>query len=312
VWDDLRVVIRVGFDKIAAVKRLTCIFSVSLLATMPLMAGDGLRASLEATYNSWRNAMIRKDAATWQRVTAEHRVVEVRNRIVSEQRPFPTSVFEIPAAPPALEGLDFLEAARSGPTAKAIYFGKINFGVGGTPTDNLLVLSFVQGRTGWTYDRAEFVNLSALPEVRRELVAGDLRYIREVPEARPSGQVPPTPAAVAPAPFIAKVYVFCPGREVQVHVNKMSRHRFANEQEAEIVIGGAREGLNEVQFSIRNLEGATGKDAVAIRVYLLSTIEGVMPIKVYEYLVQEGGEVRPFATENFNLDAATAERLRGR
>jgi hypothetical protein len=305
-------VIRARTRKDVGVKRLLLILSASFLATIPAMADDALRASLESTYNTWRNAMVRKDAATWQRVTAEHRVMEVRNRIVSELRPFPSSVFEIPAAPPALDGLTFLEAARNGPTAKAIYFGKVNFGVGGTPTDNLLVLSFVQGRAGWTYDRAEFVNLSALPDVRRELAAGDLRYIREVPEARPTGQVPPTPVAVAPAQFIAKVYAFCPGREVQVHVNKGSRHRFANEQEAEIVIGGAREGLNEVQFSIRNLEGSTGKEALAIRVYVLSTIEGVMPVKAFEYLVKEGGEVRPFGTENFNLDAATAARLRGR
>lgn len=293
-------------------KRPLCMLASSILAIAPAMADDALRSALESTYNSWRNAMIRKDATIWQRVTAEHRVVEVRNRIVSEQRPFPASVFEIPAAPPSLDGLSFLQATRVGPTAKVIYFGKINFGVGGTPTENLLVLSFVQGRTGWGYDRAEFVNLGALPDVRRELASGDLRYIRDVPEARPSGQVPPTPIAVPPAPFIAKVYVFSPGREVQVHVNKVSRHRFANEQEAEIVIGGAREGINEVQFSVVNLEGSTGKEALAIRVYLLSTMHGVMPIKVYEYLVNEGEEVRPFGTENFNVDAGTAARLRGR
>ena len=294
-------------------KRLICIITSSLLATNPTMADeDALRRTLESTYNAWRNAMIRKDAATWQRVTAEHRVMEVRNRIVSEQRPFPASVFDIPAAPPTLTGLKFLEATRNGPTAKMFYFGRINFGVDGEPSENLMALSFVQARTGWAYDRADFVNLSALPEVRRELAAGDLRYIREAPEARPTGQVPPTPIAVPPAKTIAKVYVFCPGREVQVHVNKVSRHRFANEQEAEIVIGGARDGLNEVQFSVRNLEGATGREALAVRVYLLSTVQGVMPIKAFEYLVEEGGEVRPFGTENFDVDAEMLSRLRGR
>ncbi len=293
-------------------RSLLCILLFGLVAPTSLLGDEALRAALQSSYQTWRNAMIQKDAATWQRITAEHRVVEVRNRIVSEQRPFPASVFEIPAAPPSLDGLKFLEVIRSGPTAKMMYFGKINFGVGGTPTDNLLVLSFVQGRSNWLYDQAEFVNLSALPEVRKELAAGDFRYIREVPEARPAGRIPPTPVAVPPAQFIAKVYVFCPGREVQVHVNKLSRHRFANEQEAETVIGGARPGSNEVQFSIRSLEGATGREALAIRVYLLSTIQGIKPVKIYEYLVNEGGEVRPFATETFELDAATAASLRGR
>lgn len=287
------------------------LLALSLVAGASTSADETLRAPLEATYDTWRNAMIRKDAPTWQRVTADHRMMEVRNRILSEQLAFPAAVFEIPAAPPALDELKFLEVIRNGPTAKMMYFGKVDFGVGGEPTDNLLVLSFVQGRGQWLYDRAEFVNLSALPDVRRELAAGDLRYIREVPEARPDGQIPHTPMAVAPAPFIAKVYVFCPGREVQVHVNKLSRHRFANEQEAEVVIGGARSGANEVQFSTRGLEGATGREALAIRIYLLSTIQGIKPIKIYEYLVKEGGEVRPFATDQFEVDPATAARLRG-
>lgn len=291
---------------------LRWIFFTCVMVAMPVLADEGLRESLENTYQAWRGAMIRKDAAAWQRVTAEHRVMEVRNRIISELRPFPASVFQVPAAPPALEGLAFLDLNRNGPTAKAMYFGKINFGIGGAPTDNLLVLSFVQGRNGWLYDRADFVNLGALPDVRKELANGDLRYIREAPEAKASGRIPPTPMAVFTPPCIAKVYAFCPGREVQVHVNKISRHRFANDQEAEIVIGGARNGINEVQFSIRNLEGATGREALAIRVYLLSTVEGVQPVKIYEYLVQEGGEVRPFATENFEVDAATMMRLRGK
>jgi hypothetical protein len=114
-----------------------------------------------------------------------------------------------------------------------------------------------------------------------------------------------------PAKIIAKVYVFCPGREVQVHVNKFSRHRFANAKEAEIVIGGARDGLNEVQFSTKKIEGGTGKEAMTIRVYLLSEVEGVKPIKIFEYQVQEGGAVLPFGTKNFTVDAATMKVLEG-
>lgn len=283
-----------------------------LLTAAPVFADDALRQSLESTYNTWRNAMIRKDFNTWQRVTAEHRVMEVRNRIVSQQRPYPAAIFEIPAAPPTLGGLRFLDVARNGRTAKASYFGKVNFGVGGAPTDNLLVLSFIQSNRGWQYDRADFVNLTALPEIRRELASGDLRYLRETPEIRPDGQIPPTPAAVPPAEFIAKVYVFCPGREVQVHVNKLSRHQFTSSQEAELVMGGARSGTNEVQFSIRQLEEGPANQAMTIRVYLLSTVEGVLPVKAFEYLVKEGEEARPFGTMNFEVDAATAGRLRGR
>ncbi len=275
-------------------------------------AQDNLRPSLETTYSAWREAMIRRDVSVWQRVTAEHRRIEVRNRITSEKQPFPATVFNLPAPPPSLNGLKFLEAKQNGATAKASYFGKVDFGVGGEPTENLLVLSFVKGNGGWLYDRADFVNLTALAAVRKELAAGDLKYLKETPEAQPSGVVPPTPIAANPAKYVAKVYVFCPGREVQVQINKISRHRFANAKEAEIVIGGAQEGPNEVQYSTKKLDGGTGKEVMTIRVYLMSEVAGAKPVKAFEYQLAAGEAAKPFGTGTFNLDAATAAKLVGR
>lgn len=288
------------------------IFALFLFLPAICAAQGDLGTDLAKTYTAWRTALINKDAAAWQRVTAAHRRGEVRNRIVSEKRAFPAAVFDLPAPPPTLDGLRFLEAKQNGATAKAAYFGKIDFGVGGDPTENLLVLSFVRGAGGWLYDRADFVNLTALPDVRTELASGDLSYLKGVPEAQPSGVVPPVPIAANPATTIAKVYVFCPGREVQVQVNKISRHRFANAKEADIVIGGARPGLNEVQYSIRKLEGGTGAEALTIRVYLLSEVQGVKPIKAFEYQIEEKGAFEPYGTGNFFLDAAMEAKLAGK
>lgn len=290
--------------------RMICTTAVCLTAAVS--SQEALRPALESSYDSWRDAIIRRDAASWQRVTAPHRRMEVKNRIVSEKRAFPAAVFELPAPPPSISGLSFLEAKQNGPIAKASYFGKIDFGVGGEPSENLLVLSFIRGGAGWLYDRADFVNLVALPEVRKELAAGDLRYLKETPEAQPSGLVPPMPIEARPAKYIAKVYVFCPGREVRVQVNKISHHRFANAKEAEVVIGGAVDGSNEVQFATKKLEGATGKEAMTIRVYLMSEVQGVKPIKAFEYQVAENGEVKPFGTSSFVVDAATVAKLNGR
>ncbi len=287
-------------------------FAFSLLLTGLAVAQEDLRPPLETTYNAWRESMIRKDASAWQRVTAEHRRTEVRNRIVSEKRPFPGAVFELPAPPPSLQGLKFLEAKQKGATAKASYFGKIDFGVGGDPTENLLVLSFVKGGGGWLYDRADFVNLAALPAVRKELAAGNLKYLKETPEAQPSGTVPPTPISAQPAKYMAKVYAFCPGREVKVQINKISRHRFANAKEAEIVIGGAMDGPNEVQYAVKKLEGGTGKEVMTIRVYLLSEVAGTKPIKAFEYQVSAGDPVKPFGTGTFVLDPGITAKLNGK
>jgi hypothetical protein len=238
--------------------------------------------------------------------------MEIKNRVLSEKRPFPAAVFDLPAAPPKIDGMKFLEAVRNGPTAKAAYFGKIDFGVGGKSTDNLLVLSFVQGKGGWLYDRADVVNLASLPEVRKELADGNLKYLKETPEARPSGVIPPVPVEAQPAKTIAKIYVFCPGREVNAQINRISRHRFTNVQEAEVVIGGALDGLNEVQFTTRRLEGSTGKEALSIRVYLMSQVTGIKPIKVYEYQAKEGEPVKGSGSGRFEVTPATQAVLMGK
>ncbi len=289
-------------------------FFVSFAAVLilPATAQENLRPALEKAYGDWREAIVRRDANQWQRTTAEHRRVEVRNRIVSEQRPFPGAVFQLPAPPPALAGLRFLQAKQNGPTAKASYFGKVDFGAEAAPTENLLVLSFANNGGRWLYDRADFVNLSALPDVRKELAAGNLRYLEETPEAQPSGVLPPTPISANPAKYIAKVYVFCPGREVRLQVNKISRHRFANAKEAEVVIGGAVDGLNEIQYTVNKLEGGTGREAMTIRVYLMSSVAGVQPVKAFEYQVLENQPVQSVSTGTFVVDAETARRLTGR
>ena len=288
------------------------ILVLSILMTALSPAQSALRPALEQTYNAWRSAISRQDAAAWQRVTASHRRIEVKNRITSQKVPFPASLFNLPAPPPALKGLTFLEAKQNGPTATAAYFGKIDFGVGGNPTENLLVLAFVTENGDWLYDRADFVNLEALPEVRRELAAGDLKYLKETPEAQPSGKMPPLPLEAPPTKYIAKVYVFSQGREVKVQINKISQHRFANTKEAEIVIGGALDGPNEVQYAISKLPGGTGTEALTIRVYLLSQVEGIKPIKAFEYQVLENQTPKAFATSSFDVDATMVAKLMGK
>lgn len=275
-------------------------------------AQDALRPALENTYSVWRESILRRDVNLWNRATAEHRKMEMKNRLLSEKRPFPAGVFMLPAPPPSLTGLKFLEAKQNGPTAKASYFGKIDFGIGGEPSNNLLVLSFVRGGAGWLYDSADFVNLMALPAVEKELAAGNLKYLHETPETQPDGKVPPTAMPARAAKYVAKVYVFCPGREVRVQINKLSQHRFANAKEAEVIIGGALDGPNEIQFTSKTLEGATGKEALTIRVYLRSEVKGGSPYKVFQYQVDEGGVVKPFGKDSFTVDAATVTKILGR
>lgn len=285
----------------------------SFFVAQPLRANDAkLQATCEATYQRWRQGIMEKNFPVWQDVTATYRQRTVRNRLLSERRAFPQALFELPAAPPSLKGLKLLKLQSKGPTLTAVYYGKIDFEVGGEPTPNLLVLSFVQENALWKYDQAEFISLAALPEVRRDLDAGKLDFISEDPRFRPTGILPPLPPIVPLAPCIAKVYVFCPGREVDVTVNGVSPHHFSDAKEAEIVIGGAVQGKNSMQFRIQPLPSSNGKEALAIRVYLLSQNEGMKPIKACEYQVLEGEKISLQGSREFVVDAATIRALQAR
>jgi hypothetical protein len=273
---------------------------------------DSLGNSLATTYSAWRTSIARKDVATWQRVTAPSRLVSLRNRILSEKKPFPDAVFDLPSLPPMLEGLKMIHLSQKGPTAKATWFGKIDFGIGGEPTENLMVVSFVKGTAGWQYDSADYVNLSAIPDVRKELSSGNFKYVKEGEDFQASGKPPVMPPSVAAAKYIAKVYVFCPGRQVDVTVNQVSQHHFAHTKDAEVVIGGARDGQNTISYTIKPMQGGTGKEAMTIRIYLMSEIAGTQPIKAFEYQVEEGGAVKPSGQGVFVVDPSIAVKLVGK
>jgi len=114
------------------------------------------------------------------------------------------------------------------------------------------------------------------------------------------------------AKYISKVYVFCPGRMVDVTVNRISKHQFGNAKEAELVMGGLKDGKNEVSFSVKGVPGGKGNEAMTIRVYAFSQIEGVKPVKAFEYQVAEGQQVKGSGTMTFDFDAAMAAKILGK
>jgi len=293
------------------------LLSLALPARAQAMTDAQLVVHLQQTYNSWRAAMIRKDATTWKRLTSNTRQVNVRNRIWSERRRFPDFVFASPAAPPDITKLKAMRVRVKGKTAKAIFFGKVDFGVGGKPTDNVFMVSYVKEASGWKYHEGEFVKLDAIPDVRKQLLAGDLSYF-DAKDFHPDGIVPPAPLAIrGPVKYIAKTYVWCKGREVKLLVNKRSSHLYQNTKRSDVVIGGAVDGLNEMQFTIKDIPGGNPADPITLRVFLMSEIPGTQPINVMQYEISEeeaGNGARPKAsgTLRFNLTPEIAARLRRR
>ncbi len=263
---------------------------------------------LSNTYESWRNAMVRKDARSWQSLTSQRRQVEVKNRILSAKAPFPRALFDTPTAPPSIRGLKMVGALEKHGIAKVTWFGKVNFGIGGDPTNNLYVVSFLNEGGRWKYDGAEFVNLMALPDVRKQLESGDTSFIKGA-DFQPVSKRPPVPKSVDRVKYIAKVYAFCPGRAVDVSINGISQHRFQNDQQAQVVIGGAKDGKNSISCKIRTLEGGLGNEAFTVRVYLVNENDLKTPVKIYEYLVNEGGKVKPSLNGSFAITPDLGRRL---
>lgn len=271
-----------------------------------------LVSHLFKVYDSWREAMVTKNPKAWKQNTSTARIINVRNRIWSERRAFPQSVFDIPIAPPDIRKLKALRVRVNGETAKAIFFGKVDFGVGGQPTENVFVVSYVREQDRWKYHGGEYVKLDLIPAVKKQIQAGDYQYFDQ-DDFQPEGKVPLIPKAVThPVLAIAKVYVFCPGREVSLKVNDFSEHLFQNDKRAEIVLGGARLGKNTIDYSIKELPGGDPKSPLTIRVYLMSQVPGTLPTKMVQYQVDDGGKPSDGGVLSFDFTAELADKLRAR
>jgi hypothetical protein len=95
-------------------------------------------------------------------------------------------------------------------------------------------------------------------------------------------------------------------------VNKISKHSFGNAKDAQLIMGGVRDGVNEVSYSVKGVPGGKGNEALAIRVYVFSQVDGVKPIKAFEYQVLEGGVVQGAGQKTFTFDAGMVNQLMGK
>lgn len=289
------------------------LFSFLLVGTLlQVVSAEGLEQKFINTYALWQKAMVTKNFHIWDSVTASERKKEIKNKIYSEKFTYPDEIFASPFPPPPLDNLQLVQAKATDDMGKAVFLGPIDFGIGGELTENLLVVSYQLQESFWRYVGAEYVNLIGLPKIREDLKAGDYTYLKG-DDFQPSPYKRKNAIELSGAvPIITKVYAYCPGREVRALVNSVSSHKFQNTKQAEVVIGGGREGSNEIQVAVSQLPGGQGDEPLCVRVYALSKVQGVLPIKVYEYLVNEGEDVKSIQTINFNIDQATLDTLAGK
>jgi len=284
----------------------------SILPIFSLNAQDQLPRNLAATYIRWQNAMVNKDFNAWKRQMATDRQVEVRNRILSEKFSFPADVFKVPVSPPPVKDLKLIISRESGVNAKGIFFGKIDFNIGGVPKNNVMVVSYKKENGQWRFVKGEYINLERIPEVREQIENKDYTYFDQ-PEFQPSEYKRKNSVQVLKqVPIIAKVYAYCPNREAKVVCHNVSNRLFQNPKASEVIIGGAKPGKNQVKISINTLPGGLKNEPMTVRVYLLSQVEGVKPIKAYEYLVKEGEQVKQTIIDEYVITPSMINSLLGK
>lgn len=252
-----------------------------------LAVDASLQQNLASVYNTWRESMLRGNMTLWQSTTARSRQVKVRNLAVSEKKAWPKCLFQRPMVPPAPGGLKCIVAASKDNTATLAYFGKIDFGIGGEPQDNILVLDFIKEAGVWKYDSARFFALDGLKDFRKQLASGDYSELDKHDGLWPNGRQPEVPRLCQPPKYIAKIFIDAPGRKVTANIGNASLHELQDIRKAEIISGGLQDGKTALNLKIQNLEQQP-QGHLTVGIFLMPEIVGQLPAKVYEQYWPKG------------------------
>lgn len=249
--------------------------------------GHAQKGSFEGTlatvYGQWRQAMVKKDFQSWKRVTAYARQIETRNTVLSQRKAFPAAVFAVPMKPPALTQLRLLSAKSKGPTAVAVYFGKVDFEVGGqAPAQSLLVLRYLKEGTQWKFHKLAV--MSQLPgDVLADIRANKLGFLKES-EFQPSGRGPRIQKQCDRADYVTDIHLISLGYETEVTINGVSEHISSDDFGTQLVMGGLRKGKNSIQIKSKKLFRApSGKKNLKVTVHVKTGNQKNPAVTVFEF-----------------------------
>lgn len=241
----------------------------------------------ETVYNTWRLSMQRHSEPSWRSSTSYSRQVKVRNTIVSQKGNFPTDYFMNQPEPPALENFRYVGAlanARKDAIA-ATYVGRVQVGKG-KPAESAFVLHLVREGSKWKLDQTAMFNLAQLPKVRERLNKRDLSVLQEQDGFHPYAAAPAVPAACKAPELIGKVFVDAPGREIEMHINGISVHEFADVRRADVISGGLRRGTNTITYRIKDEPGKP-HPSMAIGLFVMPETPGNHPVCVFDHILDE-------------------------
>ncbi len=261
---------------------------------------DKAREAAELVYNTWRLAMIRGSEQAWRSSATRSRQVKVRNLIISQRGTFPRDFFNTQAEPPKLENFKFVGAinACQGRTMAVTYVGRLQLG-DGKAHDNAFVLELVYEDGKWKLDQTRFFDLSHLPDVRKRLLSKDIELLKEQDGFQPYMAIPRVPAACQPPVLIGKIFVDCPGRDLDISINGVSEHEFTDERRADVISGGLRRGQNTIHYSVRTNEKLP-HPGMGIGIFVMPETPGNHPVCVFDHIIDEDGTATG-GTITFNI-----------
>lgn len=270
------------------------------LALAPGLRGDdaGLRRELERSFSDWRTAIATRNLAAWKEHTASFRQMETRNMIVSQKQPFPQALFDFPLRAPEPGTLRYVKSETKGPTASAVYFGKVDVGIpeAGDIPENLLLLKFFNESGRWKFDTLRLINLASAPDVRAALKNGGSAALLDSPEFAPTGVVPPTPKPCRAPDHVAALQIASLGYATLPRVNGFSHPVVADAAEQHTIIGGLNSGENTLTLEIRPTPVAEGSARhLSVNAVVLTGNEAKPMIRVFTW--KPPGETAPEFTE---------------
>jgi hypothetical protein len=269
---------------------LLCSPCLSLLAQDP-----ALRVNLERAYQQWRSAMKAQDARAWAASITQYRQVVTRNLIVSQRQSFPGAVFAVPLDPPDIADLRLLEAQAVGETAHLLYFGKVN--LGGDPSqipNSVLMIKFFNERGGWRFDSTKVLKLIDQPEVVQQIQSGGKLDFLDYPEFTPPGRAPAVPPLCDIPENVAGCTLQSYGYSTTMQINGFDYPVMADHAEKLFVIGGLKNGVNDVTLTIQPTDIPAGEERLLqLDFFVLTGKNGKPPVRVFHYESKDAASASP-------------------
>lgn len=254
-----------------------------------------LRPSLERAYEKWRSAILTQDPKAWAGAITQYRQVVTRNLIVSQRQRFPQAVFAVPLDPPDISSLRLLEVQAVGETAHLLYFGKVNMGGDADQIpDSVLMLKFFNERGVWKFDSNKLLKLLDQPELLAQLKSGGKLDFLDYPEFTPPGKAPAVPAICEVPENVAGCTLQSFGYETRMRINGFDYPVMQDHAEKLFVIGGLKNGANEVTLTVTPTEIPKGEERLLqLDFFVLTGKEDKPPVRVFHYETKEAAVASP-------------------